>query len=132
MIKKKDKVKFKFNKYNANLNNRIIDDCVARAISRATGISWENVVLDLTKLGIESGYSFNYYEIYKNYLEQLGWKENKSKDIKVRIKDFIENNADENKNYIIRVKGHLTYIKGYTLIDTWNCSYKQIICVWTK
>ncbi len=128
----KDKVKFKFEEYNANPNNRMINDCVARAISRATGISWENVILDLTKLGVKNGYLFNYYENYKNYLNQLGWKENNSKETKVTIKYFVENIAEENKSYIIRLKGHLTYVEGYTLIDTWNCSYKKIVRLWEK
>ena len=49
------------------------------------------------------------------------------------IFDFINNNnLKESDTYIIEVKGHLTVVKGNTLIDTWNCGFEKIRKVYVK
>ena len=47
----KDTKWFKF--HNANPKNRRSGDCVIRAISTATGKSWEEVLTDLCKLALQ-------------------------------------------------------------------------------
>ena len=84
-------LKLKFVEKNTNPKNNRIEDCVVRAISVATEISWETVLMDLTKIGVGKGMLFNYMETYEEYLIKLGFKEITTKDLKVTIKDFVEN-----------------------------------------
>lgn len=61
-----------FEFYNANPKGKFGGDCVIRAISLATGVSWENTVLGLTHLGIQMGLVCNDKHTFEKYLQDNG------------------------------------------------------------
>ena len=64
-----------FRYYNHNPKNRITGDCAIRAISLATEIPYNEVVMGLAKLQCETG-----YDAMKNisrYMESIGWVKNR-------------------------------------------------------
>lgn len=62
-----------FHYYNANPKNRITGDCVFRAIARATGKPYEQVVRDMAEVHIRTGYSPDMQGIDK-LMAQYGWR----------------------------------------------------------
>lgn len=127
MMEEVNKGKLKIVEKNVNPCNNQIGDCVVRSIAEALDKTWKDTLIDLTIEGIKIGNLFNYEETYKNYLLNNGFKEIKVN--KQSIKSFIDNEA-EDKTYIIKTRGHLTVVKNYTLIDTWDCSSDNIKKIW--
>lgn len=66
-----------FHFYNANPKSRITTDCVIRAISTATGIPYNTVVMELAEIQCETGFDPSEKSTYGKYLESKGWKKYK-------------------------------------------------------
>lgn len=64
-----------FHYFNANPRNRITGDCKYRAISTATGIPYNTVVMEMAELQCETGYAGA--DIIGKYLERKGWVKHK-------------------------------------------------------
>lgn len=62
-----------FHYHNENPKGRITSDCVTRAIARATGVPYAEVVLGLSRLMIDTGYEWTDKKTINAYLESLGW-----------------------------------------------------------
>lgn len=123
-----------FIKYNKNPKDKKTSDCVIRAISTATNDTWENVYMELTKLGIKQGLMINDDDNFCKYLELLGYKKQKmprrEDNTRYTVEEFCVELAEANKNYVLRTEGHLTAIKDKNLYDTWDCSYKSVGNYW--
>lgn len=122
-----------FTFYNVNPKGRVRTfDCVVRAISFATGRSWEFVMTELTKYGISLGMTFNDVGIYGRWLEKSGWKKykqpRKPDNRKYTVKEFAT--KWPLNTYIIKVAGHLTVVKDGIIYDTWNCGRKAVGNFW--
>ena len=117
---------------NVNPKDNKTNDCVVRAIAEGLNKSYREVLMSLTEIGYDMGLLFNNTKVYEEYLKQYNYRETVKK-YKGTIFDFINNNnLKETDTYIIEVKGHLTVVKGNTLIDTWNCGYEKIKKVYVK
>lgn len=66
-----------FHFYNANPKNRICGDCVVRAISVATGKSWDDVLDGLHDIAKKHKLMTNDVKCYEKYLMSLGWRKQK-------------------------------------------------------
>ena len=124
---------FKF--YNLNpFKKKSAGDCVARAISGATSLNWEQVIRELTDYGIKLGYVFNMKETYDKWLCENGWRKNKQprkpNNKKYTIKEFCK--LQPKGIFIVGVANHLTFIEDGILYDTWNCEYKTVGNYWSK
>lgn len=62
--------------FNANPKGRITGDCVTRAITKATGKDYNDVVMDLARIHVETGYDGETKEGYSRLLEEYGWVKN--------------------------------------------------------
>ena len=49
---------------------------------------------------------------------------------KYTILEFVENFANKNSTYIIKLYDHLTCVKNGVLFDTWNCGNRKIFTIW--
>jgi hypothetical protein len=108
-------------------------DCVVRAISSATGKSWDEVYLSLSELGFELKDMPNSKPVWRKYLEQLGFKKQKMPRRSDNTRYTVEEFSDELcKNALVSVAQHLTYVKDGKLLDTWNCGYASVGNYWTK
>ena len=120
--------------YNENPKDRKTDDCVVRAIATATGQTWDETLMGLTKCAIKHKYMIHCPELYGKYLEELGWHKNKQprkKDNKrYRVHEFVENF----KGTAVANVGaqDVACIKDGQIWDIWNSSYEIVGNYWTK
>lgn len=144
--KYKDTETFHF--YNANPHNRFTTDCVIRAISTATRIPYNTVVMELAKIQCETGFDDGDAKVYGKYLEQLGWKKmkqpRKSDNTKYTGKEFCKelmrydsNIASDEDFDITRVIAHIggnhivAIIEGQ-VNDTWDSTAGCIGNYWVN
>ena len=111
--------------YNANAVGRLDEDCVCRAISCATGKSWDYVYEHLSDLAQEDGTMFDNSQFVRDYLDRRY----------ERIPVYGETVGEISYMYpdnilLITMKGHITCSKYATIYDTWNCSNKEAEYVW--
>ena len=125
--------------YNANPKNGRSADCVARAICVAVNKSWEQVIREMTELGISHGKVFNEDWTIDNYLKQNGFIKHKQprKDDNTKYtgrewcKHLSINDKDGRLGTIVaNIGGHHTVcIKPTNSEDGFNCRYK-ILDTW--
>lgn len=116
-----------FRFYNANPLNKIESDCVCRAISTATGMSYWNIEEKLCLIGK----LFECDELcvccYSHLLEKVfGFTQRYAdgKTVKEIAKEF------SNSKVIIRIKGHLTCAIYGKIFDIWDCTNEQADIFW--
>ena len=63
-----------FHYFNANPKGRITGDCTFRAISAAMGKSWADVVMEMAKMSVETGYAINDKKGIAQYMEKAGFR----------------------------------------------------------
>ena len=127
--------------YNANPKNRITGDCVARAITTASGQDYNALIMDMALYQCVTGYDATYGT--GRYLDQKGWEKHpqprKSDGTKYTGKEFCEmlnrNNADFG-NIVANIGGnHMVCIKKvlgkYKVHDIWNSTEGYIGNWWT-
>lgn len=138
--KYKDTATFHF--HNQNPKNRITCDCVKRAISLATGIPYNEVVMGLALLQCQTGMDECEARLYGKYLEVKGWVKHpqpkKEDHTKYTGKDFCKFlNKGDHGNVIANIGGHhivaILPVNGkYKVHDTWDSTNGCIGNFWTK
>ena len=131
--------------FNANPKNRITGDCVTRAMSLAMEIPYNDLVMDIARFNIETGYVAYYHQ--EKYLDSKGWvKHNQPKHedgTKFTGKEFCAylNELSKRKKIgnVIAMIGchHIVCIKPsvngkYKVHDIWDSSVHCIGRWWTK
>ena len=123
-----------FHYHNENPKNRKTDDCVVRAIATATGQTWDETLMGLTKCALKHKHMIHCPELYGKYLEEMGWHKNKQprkKDNKrYRAYEFVE----FFKGTAVANIGaqHVACIKDGQIWDIWNSSGEIVGNYWTK
>ena len=62
-----------FHFYNANPHNRFTTDCVIRAISTATEIPYNQVVMEMAEMQCKTGFDPSENKLIDKYLTSKGW-----------------------------------------------------------
>lgn len=123
-----------FTYYNANPKGRITCDCVARAISTALDESYEQVLMEMFKMQVESGYEYTDKKGIENYMKSKGWT-------KMRQPRKADNTKYIGKEFCKMFKGtcvaniggqHIVCIKGGKVYDTWDSTDGCIGNYWIK
>lgn len=121
--------------YNANPLNKSTGDCAYRALSFFLGITWIKAVFELVIYATNRGMvNFNYVSTITDYLKEKNIDRKKPTE-KISVSEFISQNAEPGKCYLIALDGprHLTVIDTEKeLVDTWDCSDKFIKYYWEK
>lgn len=60
--------------FNANPCKQIVGDCVIRAISKATDLSWEDVYINLADEGLEQCDLMNSNAVWDRFLRRIGFR----------------------------------------------------------
>ena len=137
---------FAFHYHNQNPKHRITGDCVVRAISTATGIEYDRVVVELAEVQIATGYSLTSNEAMDRYLKSLGWVKHKQPrkvdntkytglEFSNRIQMGYEIDFDgcPNDRIVANVGGHhVAAIMDGKVWDTWDSTDGCIGNYWTK
>ena len=111
--------------YNANAVNRYEDDCVIRAISCATGRSWDHVYDYLSDIAQYEGTLLDKREFVRNYLDRTYTR---LKGIKGTVGEVSGRYQDH--TLLITMPGHIVCSKNGVIYDTFDCRDRQVEDVW--
>lgn len=133
-----------FHYHNQNPRNRITTDCVIRAISTATEIPYNQVVMEMAELQCKTGYDDGDAKLYDLYLKQQGFVKHKqprkADNTKYTGAEFCRE-LQGDYSYTIGMQkpivaniggGHIVAIVDGKVWDIWNCTHKSIGNYWIK
>ena len=125
-----------FVNYNANPKDKITDDCVIRALSRALGEEWDEVLMGLYAIALKYKYSLTDKKCYERYLKSKGWikckQPRKVDNTKYTGKEWCEwlnQHREYGEHIIAHIGGHHIVCVAqdvdddYKVFDTWNSTY---------
>lgn len=120
--------------YNPNpIKNKRVGDCVVRALSKATGKSWEETYIELCLIGYIMGDLPSSNSVWDNYLKTQGFKRDiVSADCPTcyTIHDFC--NEYQQGTYVIGTGTHAVCVINGILFDTWDSSDETPIYFYKK
>lgn len=112
-----------FHYHNQNPHNRITGDCVYRAISYATGIPYNDIVLEIAYRQIETGYCKDDKRTFEAILKKYGWEKmpqpRHDDGTKYTVKEFVD--KYKKGTYIINMAQHLSVVENGKNVDIWDC-----------
>ena len=111
--------------YNANAVNRYTDDCVIRAISCATGRSWDNVYDYLSDIAQYEGTLFDKKDFVKEYLDRTYERIEGLHGSVGYVSSLFPNNT-----LLITMQGHIVCSKNGVIYDTFDCRDRETEYVW--
>lgn len=133
-----------FHYHNQNPRNRITTDCVIRAISTATEIPYNQVVMEMAELQCKTGYDDGDPKLYDLYLKEQGFKKQKqprkADNTKYTGAEFCKE-LQSDYGYVIgkdiRIVahiggGHVVAIIDGKVWDTWDSTDGCIGNYWVK
>lgn len=123
-----------FHYHNENPHNRFTSDCVIRAISTATEIPYNQVVMELAELQCKTGFDPSESTTISKYLKLKGWEKmkqpRKADNTKFTGREFCRLYKG---TYVANIGGHHTVcIKGGKVWDTWDSTRGCIGNYWIK
>lgn len=118
-----------FKECNTNPYGKCIDDCAIRAITKATGKDYFDVMDGL----IDVADSFDNWDIDElrtidTYLVSIGW-ERCELEYDCTVKQFAEHITDPR---VVIIRGHATCTMNGNTYDTWNCNRYKVKSVYRK
>lgn len=140
-----------FHFHNQNPKGKYTTDCVVRAISLATGIPYNQVVMDLAELQCKTGLDDAEHRLFGKYLKSKGWIQHKQPrkedDTKVTGREFCTwlsvNKRKDFGGIVAHIGGHhivaiMPTCEGegindrFKVCDTWNSTSGCIGQYWCK
>ena len=116
-----------FHYYNANPFGRNVDDCTIRAISLATGKTWDETYLELAEFSRKQGITLSEISFINDYLGDR-YERFCAPPQTETVKDFLE--LGLSGTWLVTMSGHSTCIINSTIYDTFDCSDRYIWCVY--
>ena len=113
--------------YNANPKGLKTGDCVIRALSKATGKSWDEVYTELSEIGFKKKRLPNEDPVFKAFLKNNNFIESpaiRNEDGKMISVEEFSKKVDADTMYIIQTRRHLTVVFNGDIYDTWDTSRK--------
>ena len=111
--------------YNANPKGLKTGDCVIRALSKATGKSWDEVYTELFEIAFKKKRLPNEDSVYKAFLKNNNFIESPARRNEfgkmISVEEFSKS-VDADTMYIIHTRRHLTVVFNGDIYDTWNTS----------
>lgn len=118
-----------FIKCNTNPYNKCIDDCAIRAITKATGKDYFDVMDGLIDVADNhDDWDIDELRTIDTYLTSNGWECCELED-RYTVKQFAEQITDPS---IVIVNGHATCTMNGNTYDTWNCNRYKVNLVYRK
>lgn len=140
-----------FHFHNANPKGKMTTDCVVRAITTALEQPYEQTLLEMAQMSVETGYMLNENKGMDKYLQSKGWirckQPKKRNGKKYTGKEFcrtlthpiyseqlnLTNKSFEMNRVVANIGGHhAVAIMGGQIWDTWNSAEGSIGIVWVK
>ena len=139
-----------FHFHNANPKNRVTGDCWLRAICEALGEAYNDVLLEMVQVHVETGYEMSCDKAVDKYLGSKGWVKHKQprKDDNTKYtgKEFCRwltanDPTFKTGSVICNIGGHHMVAikpvehgmgKRYKVLDIWDCTDRCVGNYWTK
>ena len=115
---------------NVHPKGLLVGDCVKRAITKATGMDYHQVSLELNRhKKISGARKFNYDNNWKSYIEKVldgVWKPFPAKRGMPRMNGERFCESFPKGSYILSMAGHLSCCIDGVIYDTWDCTQKCV------
>lgn len=125
-----------FIKHNENPKGRKTSDCTTRAIAKATGMPYLDVLAWQYAKAINKGYYLNDTKTTNAILTdpELGFEEVKVVVPRGQGRQTVRQLVDAHPHdrLVISVAGHLTCAVDGCIYDLWDCGYKSVYKYWIK
>lgn len=115
-----------FKKYNINPDKQTLPDCVARAISLATGADYDNVICMLRDNGMCNECDDLNVSCYSQMLSRIGYPEIDAED--KTVGELCQEHKSD--TLLVRIEGHLTCCINGNCYDIWDCTEKKADKYW--
>ena len=118
---------------NANPHNRLVDDCVVRAIAMATGKSWDEVFLELTVEAYIAKDLINANSVWGNYLLNNGFERHQIPNtcpLCYTVRDFVRDNRDG--IFILGDGTHAIAVVDGHYVDTYDSGDRTVLFFYKK
>lgn len=115
-----------FKLYNNNPHNERLSDCVCRAITKATGANYYDVMDLLDENSMENSCDCLNIDCYSKLLDDIGYE---SKDGEGKTVESIAEQYKD-KTLLLRLEGHLTCSVNGDVFDLWDPSKKIVVKFW--
>ena len=113
-----------FRYYNANPRGRNVNDCTIRAISLATGRTWDDTFEELSKFAQAQAIMVDDVAYIDEYLERRFIKVCDCEGMDITVEDFVKRHS--NGIYLITMAGHITCSINGVIYDTFDPSSRFI------
>lgn len=113
-----------FRYYNANPRQRKVNDCTVRAISRATGQTWDEAYDDLSNFAQVQCIMPDEVEYIDEFLERNFKRIYSSRKERITVNDFLEKNPKG--TFLITMAGHITCAIDGCIYDTFDPSERYV------
>ena len=111
--------------HNANKYKYHINDCSIRAISVATGRTWDDVYDELSNEARQMGLMMDSVEFIEQYLDD---RYERTCHYSKTVDEFIEEFPQG--LYLISMPGHLSCVIDGVNVDTFDTSNRRMWCAW--
>jgi hypothetical protein len=114
---------------NPHPNNKVVGDCVKRAIALCGDKDYNETSLELNRYKkFTKSKTYNERKNWVSYIEKVMRWQKLDGYQNVKVCDFAKQNPKG--TYLIKVRGHVTTVKDGLILDTWHCGFKAINRVW--
>lgn len=113
--------------YNANPNNAHVGDCTVRAISEATGKTWERTFAELCVVSFDLKDMPEANRSWGEYLRRCGYKR-KIIESNCTVQEFCAEH--KNGTFVVAAEGHVICARNGDFIDTWDSSQEIALFYW--
>ena len=111
--------------YNNNVLGLFENDCVIRAISTATGNSWDNTYEHLSNIARLRGTMMDDKDFVREYLDE---RYKRIENIPKRVGEVVGKYKDN--ILLITMKGHITCAKFGVVYDSFDCREREAEYCW--
>ena len=119
--------------YNPNPKLNRVGDCTVRAISKATGKTWEQVYAALTAYGFMRCDMPSANHVWGNYLKSQGFVREFVDDhgqALYTVEDFARDHPTG--TYILAIDGHVVCAVDGFYYDSWDSGQEVPVYYWTR
>lgn len=122
--------------FNPHPQQKIVGDCVKRALTKATGMDYRDVKIELNRIKRQiNGSGFNDKKVYEYFLRKHGFVKypiNVTKGSSRGTINQLCRSMDDDEIIVCSVAGHLVTLEDHKFHDTWDCGYKSLYCTYRK
>lgn len=122
-----------FKNYNPNPQNNLVIDCTVRAISKATGQSWDETYIGLAVQGYEAKDMPNSNFVWGQYVKTLGFRKaplpNTCPDC-YSVKQFCRDYP--RGTFLLATGNHVVTVVDGDYYDTWDSGDEIPVYFWVK